>query len=84
MQRLCLRSVKFGIQIWSDLAPNGTKIGFFKISFSTFWLSVFGIFGNFHENLILKSARIVSFGINLIQYEAKSAIHDSDYNVLFV
>ena len=30
--------VKFCIQIGSDWPPNGTNVGLFKISFSTFWL----------------------------------------------
>ena len=36
-QRLTIRHVKFGIQIGSDWPPNGTNLGLFKISFSTFW-----------------------------------------------
>ena len=37
--------VEFGIQIGSELAPNGTNLGLFKISFSTFWREDFVRFG---------------------------------------
>ena len=43
---------------WVRLVPNGTNLGLFKISFSTFWLGL----------LILKSSRFVSFGTNLTQF----------------
>ena len=38
-KRPCTRYVKFGIRIGLDWPPNGTNLGLFKISFSTFWLA---------------------------------------------
>ena len=42
-----------------QMAPNGTNLGIFKISFSKFWLLL---------KLILKSPRFVPFGTNLTQF----------------
>ena len=36
--RVSIRDVRVG-KNWVRLAPNGTNLGLFKISFSTFWLA---------------------------------------------
>ena len=52
------------------LAPNGTNLGLFKISF----LFILARCAKMNRKLILKSPRFVPFGTNLTLFETKSDI----------
>ena len=56
------RIVRFGNKV-GQIVPNGTNLGLFKISLSTFWLGEKSSVSQNALKLILKSPRLVPFGL---------------------
>ena len=70
-----VQDVRFDLK-FSQMAPNGSNLGLFKISF----LFILARRAKMKRKLILKSPRFVPFNTNLAQLEGKYVIPASRIN----